>query len=232
MSERLALEGVLVRWCSRSQSDADRSLRPRVHFASLSYGRVWVPLVACVGMALSGCWTPPSADVRPGGRPRVIEKGIEVEHGAGAARIESLDPVARTVVLSVRGTSLPACRIGRGVRHWRRLHSGDRVRARIEEVLTVYVPPANEPARAHGGARARAASARVLTVDPSYRLLTLQYANGGTETFKIGLHTRMGGIRAGDSVTVRPVEVLELRARRRASREKGSRSSPSARPAR
>ena len=106
--------------------------------------------------------------------------------------------------MSVRGVPLPAYRIGPGVRKWGDIHVGDQVRATIKEVLTVYVPPAN----------ARSSDARVLVVDPSYRLLTVQYLTGGMETFKIGLHTRMKDIEAGDSVAIRPVEAVELRARR------------------
>jgi hypothetical protein len=206
-------------------------LRTQVHFCCRWHRRAWVPLLACVGLSLSGCWTLPSADVRPAGGPRVVEGGIEVQHVAHAARVESLDRAARTVVLSVHGVSLPACRVGRGVRNWRDLRLGDPVRATLEEILTVYVPSAEERRRTHADAHGRAVNARVLAVDPSYRLLTLQYPNGGTETFKIGLRTRMGDLQAGDSVAILPVEAVELRVRRHASREDGSRSSRRAGPA-
>jgi hypothetical protein len=137
---------------------------------------------------------------------------------AHAASVESVDRAARTVVLGMRGTSLPACKVGRSVRHFRDIRAGDEVKARIKAVLTVYVAPI----------AGLSADARVLAADPSYRLLTVQYANGETETFKLGLHTRMTDIEAGDSVTIRPVEVVKLRVRRHSSREAGSRSSQSA----
>lgn len=53
-----------------------------------------------------------------------------------------------------------------------------------------------------GGSR----EARVLVVDPSYRLLTVLYPNGGTETFKVPLRTRISDIEAGDSVTIRTAD--------------------------
>ena len=159
----------------------------------------------------------PSANLIPGGNPRTIEGGIAVERVADPAKVEGVDRAARALVLSAPGFPLATYKIGRGVRNWRDIQTGDRVRATIEEVLTVYVAPVNK----------RPPDARVLVVDPSYRLLTVQYPNGRTEIFKLGLHTRMEGIEAGDSVTIRPVEVIEMRVQRRSNREESSRPSRS-----
>lgn len=171
----------------------------QVHFSCRPYRRA--SLLASVAVLLSGCWVAPSASVRPQGKPGVIEQGIAVNRVADSARVESVDRAARTITLSVRGLPLPACRIGRGVRNWGDIRTGDRVRATVREVLTVYVAPGASP------------DARVLQVDPSYRVLTVQYPDGETETLKVGLNTRMEGIEAGDSVAIRPVEVIKLRMR-------------------
>jgi hypothetical protein len=159
-------------------------------------------LVASVAVFLSGCWVPPSASVRPGGGPRVIAGGIVIERVADPATVEGVDRAARTLALSMPGVGPSTYRIGRGVLDWGHIRVGDRVRAKIREDLTVYVAPADE-----------SADARVLLVDPSYRVLTVRYPSGRTEPFKVGLHTRMQGIEAGDSVTIRPLDVVELRAR-------------------
>ena len=116
-----------------------------------------------------------------------------------------MDRAARTLVLSVNRVPLSYA-IGRGVRNWGDVHTGDDVRATITEVLTLYLAPAN--------GRGRPPDAHVLVVYPSYRLLKVQYANGGTGTFKVGLHMRMKGIEAGDAVTIHPVAVTKLRLRR------------------
>jgi hypothetical protein len=86
------------------------------------------------------------------------------------------------------------------------VQTGDEVRATLEELLTVYVPSPREK----GGSP----DAHVLVVDPSYRLLKLQYANGGTATFKVAVGARMNGIGAGDAVKIHPVAVIGLRLRR------------------
>lgn len=159
--------------------------------------------MASIAVLLSGCWIPPSAGVRPGGEPRVIADGIEVEPAVDSARVVSLDRAARTIELSISGIPQRAYEVGPGVRNWSALRTGDQVRATIAAGLTVYVPPLN----------GRSRNARVLIVDPSYRLLTVQYPNGGTETFKLALHTPMKDIAAGDSVAIRTPEVIHLRVR-------------------
>lgn len=74
--------------------------------------------------------------------------------------------------------------------------------------------------------------ARVLVADRSYRVLTVQYPNGQTDAFKVGLRTPMKDIEAGDAVVIRPVEIIEAHVRRRSSQEEGSRSRPDMAPAR
>jgi hypothetical protein len=173
-----------------------------------------VPLIIGAAVFLSGCWTPPSASVRPTGEPRVIERGIEVERVLDSATVESVDRVARTLGLSGPGIPVTVCRIGRGVRDWGDIRIGDRVRARIEEVLTVYLPPVNEAGGPGVSVGSRSPDARVLVVDPSYRVLKVQYPNGGTEAFKVGLHMPMSDLEAGDFVAIRRAEVVELHVRR------------------
>jgi hypothetical protein len=136
-----------------------------------------------------------------------------------------VDRAARTVVLRVRGVALPACRVGRNVRDWARIRAGDEVRATIREMLTVYVQPANGSGGPPVAFPGLSQDARVLAADPSYRLLTVQYPDGETETFKIGLHVRTEGIGPGDSVAIRPVEAAGLHVRRHPDREESSHAS-------
>jgi hypothetical protein len=154
---------------------------------------------------LCGCWTPPSASVRPAGAPRVIVGRIAVEGVADSAQVESVDRAGRTMVLSVNGVPL-SYEVGRRVRHWSDVRRGDEVSATLKEELTVFVAPLRN--------EVGAPDAYVLQVDRSYRLLQVQYTNGRTLIFKVRLGTRMAGIEAGDAVKMFPVEVTELRLRR------------------
>lgn len=159
-------------------------------------------LMAGIAVLLSGCWLPPSASVRPGGMPRTVAHRIEVDPVADAARVDSVDRSARTVELSISGVPRHAYKVAPGVLNWSAVHTGDEVRATIKEVLSVYV-----------GSPDRSDTPRVLVVEPSYRLLTVQYPNGGTETFKLTLHTPMRGIEPGDAVAIGAPEVIDLRVR-------------------
>lgn len=170
------------------------------------YRSARVALVVSAAAILSGCWTAPSANVRPEGKPRVIAEGIEVDRTVDFAKVEAVDPAARTVTLSVGGALMPSYKLGRAVRNLDDVRTADHVRATISELLTVYV----EGHTFHVAAPSRSPDARVLVVDPSYRLLTVQYPNGETETFKTALHTRMDDLEAGDAVAIREVEVTEL----------------------
>jgi hypothetical protein len=55
------------------------------------------------------------------------------------------------------------------------------------------------------------ADAKVLSVDPSYRLLTLQYPNGQAQTFKVGLNVKLLEMEPGDIVVIRTMELIALR---------------------
>jgi hypothetical protein len=109
------------------------------------------------------------------------------------------------MVLSVNGIPL-SYEVGQHVRHWDDVRVGDEVSATLKEEMTVYVAPLRQ--------KMGPADAYVLVVDPSYRLLKVQYANGGTVTFKARLRTQMEGIEAGDAIKMFPGEVTELRLRR------------------
>ena len=65
---------------------------------------------------------------------------------------------------------------------------------------------------ADGTSRARTINfnAKVLTVDPSYRLLTLQFTNGQNLTIKAGLNVRLEKMAPGDDVVMRSNEVTAI----------------------
>jgi hypothetical protein len=53
-------------------------------------------------------------------------------------------------------------------------------------------------------------TARILALDPSYRVLTLQNPDGQTEDFKVGLEVRLGEMQAGDQVLIQAPEIVSL----------------------
>ena len=183
------------------------------HFSS---PRPKAALVA-VTMLVSSCWTAPNANLRPQGEPRVIEDSIEVEFSMLPMRVESIDRAKRILVASSREARTIEMKIAPGVRDLQDVHPGDQIRPTVREKLTVYVAPL--PERGESGVTGGPRASRVLVIDPSYRLLAVQYPDGRTETFKVGLNTRLKDMEPGDSVAVNTFEVVDLRIRHQASRQ-------------
>jgi len=165
---------------------------------------------------LAGCWTPPNADIRPQGPARVIQQGIVVRSTIRRAVVHSVDPQARTIVMQIPGTpGMHSYRAGPKVSGLDQLHAGAIVRATVSEELTVYVSsdgrlPGTPAGGAAGGTEP---TARILSLDPSYRVLTLMSPDGATRTFKVGLEVRLGQMQAGDDVVIQAPEIVSLAAR-------------------
>jgi len=163
-------------------------------------------------LALSACWTAPVANVQPPGEARLIQKGIAVRSVKSPAIVESVDPATRTIVLRTSGaTETSTYKVGPNVSNLSDIKAGERVQATVAEELSIYVLRDGLLPGAGGASEKIAVDARVLSVDPSYRLLTLQYPNGQNETFKVPLEVQLRQMAAGDSVVIRSVEVVALR---------------------
>ena len=178
-------------------------------------GAIVHPLLFAAALGLAGCWTAPIANVQPKGEPRLIQDGIVVESVKKRATVQSVDVGTRTVVVLNPGDSSQATyKVSPRVSNLDRIKAGDSVQARVAEELAVYVLKDGQLSGAEGAPRHIQADAKVLMVDPSYRLLTLQYPDGHDETFKVGLDVRLGQMQAGDDVVIRTVEAIALQVRR------------------
>ena len=177
--------------------------------------RASCPLLLLSGaLALAGCWTAPVANVQPPGEARLIQNGIAVRSIKNPATVEFVDQVAGSIVLRTSGvTETSTYKVDRSVSNFRNIRAGQLVEATVAEELSVYLLRDGQLPGAAGASEKIAADARVLSVDPSYRLLTLQYSNGRNETLKVPLDTRLRQMAPGDSVVIRSIEVVALRRR-------------------
>ena len=172
--------------------------------------------LVAITMLMSSCWTAPNANLRPKGEPRVIEDSIEVEVSMRPMRVESIDRVKRILVASSTEAPTIEMKIAPRVGNLEDVHPGDQIRPKVREKLTVYVAP--QPERGGSGVTGGPHVSRVLVIDPSYRLLAVQYPDGRTDTFKVGLDTRLKDMEPGDSVAVNTFEAVDLRIRHPSSR--------------
>ena len=168
--------------------------------------------VAMSCVSLAGCWSPPVATVQPQGPPRLIQDGVVVDSVAWPATVQAVDPSSRMITLQVAGDlTSHVYPVGRRVTGFDHFAAGDRVYALIREKLTVRVS-GDSPPGAAGAPQPFVGSAKVLSLDVSYRLLTLQYPTGRSETFKVKRGVELKQMQAGDDVSIQPLEVIAVAA--------------------
>jgi hypothetical protein len=182
------------------------------------FSRLWPKVcLAAVTMLMSGCWAAPNPNVRPKAEPHVIEGSIEVEISMPPMRVESIDREKRILVASSHETPTIEMKIAPAVRNLEDVHPGDQIRPKVRETLTVYVAP--QPQREDGGMTGDSRASRILVIDPSYRLLAVQYPDGRTDTFKVSLNARLKDMEPGDSVAVNTFEAVDLGIRHQSSHQ-------------
>jgi hypothetical protein len=168
-----------------------------------------LPMLA---LTLTGCWTPPSANVQPAGKPGLIQGGISVAVIQYPVTVDAVDASHRTITLKHADGSTKTFHAGPTVNNLDQVKVGDVVRATVKAELSVYILDHGRLPGADGTSRARTINfnAKVLTVDPSYRLLTLQFTNGQNLTIKAGLNVRLEKMAPGDDVVMRSNEVTAI----------------------
>jgi hypothetical protein len=167
-------------------------------------------LFPIAALSLAGCWTPPNANVQPKGQAALIQNGILVESVKDPATVQAVDAGANTITLQLPDGTAATYKVGPQVKYnIAQFQVGNQVRATVTEELAIYIL-VNGRLPDGTTAETLGVNARVLLVDPSYRLLTLQYPNGQSETLKPGLGTKMEEMAPGDSVVARPKEILAI----------------------
>ena len=163
-------------------------------------------LPVITALTLTGCWTPPNANVQPKGEPRLIQGGVQVESVKHHVTVESVDAGQRAITFKFSDGTSNTCKVSSQVKNFDQIQAGDKIKVTLAEELAVYVLKDGRLAD-----EAIPFNAKVQKVDPSYRLLTLQYPNGQTETFKVGLDAKVLEMQPGDDVVVKIVEAKAIR---------------------
>jgi hypothetical protein len=168
-------------------------------------------LIVITALILTGCWTPPNANVQPKGEPRLIQSGVPVESLQEHATVQAVDASQRIIRIKLSDGSLITCKVRQRVANFGQIQSGDKIKVTLTEELAVYVLKDRRLPIAGGADEAINFNAKVQSVDPSYRLLTLQYPNGQTEVFKTDLNAKLLEMRAGDAVFMQTAEAKAIR---------------------
>lgn len=169
-----------------------------------------VILIATLGLFATGCWTVPNSNVQPAGTPGLIQDGIVVDSVLDPAVVSAKDDNLHTLTLTLPDGTSKTYQAGPDLKHLDEVQTGQTIKAKVTEQLSVYLLD-NGQLPDGSTAASLGVTARVLAVDPSYRLLTVQYANGQSEIFKPGLGTLLQKMAPGDSVVIKPGTVTAIK---------------------
>jgi len=169
------------------------------------------PLVFPVlALALTGCWTPPNANVQPPGEPRLIQSGVPASDNHVRATVQSVDAGQRVLNLKLADGTAIACTVNPSVENFNQVQAGDQVKVALDLKLAVYVLKNGLLPGAGGKDEVIPFTAKVQTVDPSYRLLKVQFLNGKTAELKAGLDAKLLEMQPGDAVVLQSAEATEI----------------------
>lgn len=167
-------------------------------------------------------------DPSPSPNAKADAKGaIELSAITKTAKVTAVDPAKRTVTLvNLEGTS-NTYELGRNVRNFDQIKVGDEVKAILLESVAVAVSKSNTAPDASGRdavavapkgampgvimAKTRQITAKIVSVDPEARTVTVEGPAGGTPTIKVGPKVNMDELQKGDDVTLRVTHALALR---------------------
>jgi hypothetical protein len=169
-------------------------------------------LLPAFALALTGCWTPPNANVQPVGKPGLIQGDIPVQVVQDPVTVIAIDAAERTITLRNANDSTKTFTVGDTVKNLEQVKVGDTIKADVKAELFVYILDNGRVPNADGTMRPRTINfnAKVLQVDTSYRLLTLQFSNGQTLTIKAALDVMLEKMAPGDDVVMRSNEITGI----------------------
>ena len=163
---------------------------------------VGLPLLA---LTFTGCWTPPNANVQPAGKPGLIQGQIPVSIIPEPVTGVTLDAGERSLTLKHTDGSTKTFSVSPEVQNLDQVKVGDVLKATVLAELSVYILDHGRIPEENGTSRSKSINfnAKVLKIDPSYRLLTLQFSNGHTLTIKSRLECAARKNGPGDDVVMR-----------------------------
>jgi hypothetical protein len=172
----------------------------------LAAGLSGLPLV------LTGCWSPPNANVQPAGKPGLVQGNIPVSVIQEPVTVVAVDAGQRTILLKHADGSTKTFDVMPAVQNFDQVKVGDVVKATVKAELSVYILDHGKLPNPDGTSRPKTVNfnAKVLAVDPSYRLLTLQFTHGRSLTIKAGLDVELDKMAPGDDVVMRSNQITAI----------------------
>src|SRR5215475_8512366 len=184
-------------------------------------------LIPALMLAFDGYAQGPSASANAETKTKLGAEGaIDVGAITATSKVTKTDPSKRTVTLTNEAGETNTYKLGKKVRNFDQIKVGDTVKATLLESVAVVVrkssapPDASErgvvavaPKGAMPGvimAKTRQITAKIVSVDPEARTVTVEGPIGGKPTIKVGPDVNLGELQAGDDVTLRVTDALAI----------------------
>ena len=177
-------------------------------------------------LAVAGCKSAPPNPLAHHGSPTLAGGLPVVDTFTEKVAVTSIVPGDRKLALRTRKGNTINCKAAPQVTNFSQLQVGDNVQATITDAVAIFPLKAVQPPSAGPGVEVAGpaagqpgsvvlqttdARARVTKIDRSYRLLTVEYANGGTKDFKVPVpRATLKKVQKGDEVMVRATEPLAI----------------------
>jgi hypothetical protein len=185
-----------------------------------------VTAILALILAIAGYAQQPSATAKAKTK-RSAGGAVEVGTITATAKVTAVDPAKRMVTLVNEAGETNTYTLGKNVRNFDQIKVGDQVNATLLESVAVAVrksdaaPNAGErdvvavaPKGAMPGvvmAKTREITAKIVSIDPTARTMTVEGPMGGKPTFKVGLNVNLDQLQQGDAVTLRVTDALAIR---------------------
>ena len=183
-------------------------------------------VIPALMLGFAGYAQSPTATAKAKARPGA-EGAIEVGAITATSKVSKVDPSNRTVTLTNEAGETNTYKLGRNVRNFDQIKVGDKVKATLLESVAVSVSKSNAApdAGAHGVvavtpkgampgvvmAKTRQITAKIVSVDPQARTVTVEGPMGGKPTIKVGPNVNLDELHQGDDVTLRVTDALAIR---------------------
>ncbi len=166
--------------------------------------------ISAIALTLTGCWTPPNANVQPPGAPRLIQNGVSASNNHVCATVQSVEASQRVLNLKLADGTAITCTVNPAVKNFDQVQAGDQIKVTLDLKLAVYVLQDGRLPGAGGKEEVIPFIAKVQTVDPSYRLLKVQFSNGQTAELKASLDAKLEEMQPGDAVVLQHAEATAI----------------------
>jgi hypothetical protein len=177
-------------------------------------------------LTLAGCATPPANPLATQSSPTLAGGLPVLKTVTEKAVVVSVVPAERTLALRSKAGTTTTAKAAPQVSNYGQFQAGERVKATVTKAAAIFLVKNGPPPSAGAGvvvagpAEAGQAAAvtlattdspgKAIKVDPSYRLMTVEYADATTKEFKVPLPNTLENVQKGDAVVVRTTEPLAI----------------------